>query len=108
MAHDNYPRGAGLGRDANRRQPGLVDYDWAMQHGSRAQRREILRQLKVYKRQGHPEAAGMLHALANQTGKVWLVRLPDRDPFRVICPQRATADEIRAQWLGAAVEAVHD
>lgn len=107
MPHDSFPKGAGLGRDSDRRRPGLVDYGWTMQHGSRAQRREIVRQLKVFKRQGHPEAAGMLHELS-QTGKVWLVRLPGRDPFRVICPQRATADEIRAQWPGADVEAVHE
>lgn len=108
MPHDNFPKGAGLGRDTNRHRPGLVDFDWTMLHGGRAQRREILRQLKTYKRQGHPEAAGKLHELATETGKVWLVRLPGRDPFRVICPQRATAGEIRAQWPGADVEAVHE
>lgn len=108
MPHDSVPKGAGLGRDANRRRPGLVDYGWTMQHGSRAQRREIVRQLKAYKRLGDPEAADMLQELTTETGKVWLVRLPGRDPFRVICPQRATADEIRAQWPGADVEAVHD
>lgn len=108
MPHDNYPKGAGLGRDANRRRPGLVDYDWTLQHGGRAQRREILRQLKTYKRQGHPEAAAMLRALAPESGKVWLVRLAGREPFRVICPQHATAAEIRAQWPGADVEVVHE
>lgn len=57
---NNHPRGAGLGRDANRRRPGLVDYEWTMLHGSRAQRREILRQLRTAKRQGNPEAAAVL------------------------------------------------
>ena len=107
MAHVNFPKGAGLGRDSNRRKPSPVDYEWTMQHGSRAQRREIVRQLKVFKRQGHPEAEGILRELT--AGKVWLVCLSGREPFRVICPQRATAAEVIAQWPGAVVKEVgHD
>lgn len=112
----NFPRGAGLGRDADRRRPGLVDFDWTMQHGGRAQRREILRQLKAHKRQGNAEAGSALDALRDRyspaagdgAAKVWRIALPGRAPFRVICPQLATAAEILAQWTGADVEAVHD
>lgn len=107
--HANYPKGAGLGRDANPRQPGLVDYEWAMQHGSRAQRREILRQLKVAKRQGHPGAADTLAELqayaTRRASLAWRVSIPGREPFTVICPQRVTAHEILLQWPGAVVEA---
>lgn len=69
MAHSDFPKGAGLGRDANRKRPGLVDYDWTMTNGSRAQRREIIRQLKMFKRQGHPEAAAMLAELEARYGR---------------------------------------
>ena len=112
MAHNDIPKGAGLGRDADRRRPGLVDYNFTMQHGSRAQRREILRQMKMYARQGVPGAAAELQrmtAFAEQrTALKWRVYLPDREPFVVVCPQRATANQIIAQWPGAAVEVVYD
>lgn len=111
MSHDNYPRGAGLGRDPNPHNPTLIDFDWTMQHGSRAQRREILRQLKTYRRQGVPGAAAALHGMRahaeHRTSLTWRVSLPGREPFTVICPQRATAHDILAQWPGAVVEAIH-
>ena len=69
MPHDNFPKGAGLGRDANRQRPGLVDFDWTMANGSRAQRREILRQLKMYKRQGVPGAAESLADMEASYGR---------------------------------------
>lgn len=68
MSHANFPRGAGLGRDANRSRPSLVDFDWTMANGSRAQRREILRQLKMYKRQGVPGASEALAELEARYG----------------------------------------
>lgn len=105
----DFPRGAGLGRDTNRKRPGLVDYEWTMQNGSRAQRREILRQLKTAKRHGIPDAAGTLAELeaytTHRTSLAWIVSLPGRAPFTVICPQRVTAREILLQWPGALVEA---
>ncbi len=107
--HANHPRGAGLGRDTNRRRPGLVDYGWTAENGSRAQRREILRQLKTAKRQGHPEAAETLADFqtyaTHRASLVWHVSIPGREPFTVICPQRVTAREILLQWPGAMVEA---
>lgn len=110
MAHDNYPKGAGLGRDPNPHNPTLIDFDWTMQHGSRAQRREIMRQLKAYRRQGVPGAAAAFHGMQAyaeaRTSLKWIVRLPDREPFSVVCPQRATAHDILRQWPGAIVEAV--
>ncbi|MCK0508475.1 hypothetical protein [Aromatoleum anaerobium] len=110
MAHDNYPRGAGLGRDANPRQPGLVDYEWTMQYGSRSQRREIVRQLKMYKRQGQPGAERMLADMqafaAARTSREWMVSLPGQEPFRVVCPKLSTANEICTQFPGAVVEAL--
>ena len=110
MAHDNFPKGAGLGRDPNPRNPTPIDFEWTMQHGSRAQRREIVRQLRQFKRQGVPGAADTLVYLqtyAQQRNSLaWRVSLPGRDPFTVICPQRATAHDILQQWPGAIVEAV--
>lgn len=105
------PKGAGLGRDADRKRPGLVDYEWTMQHGSRAQRREILRQLKVYRRQGVPGAAEVLnsviehpHTPQSDAHRVWRVTMPGRPPFVVFVAQGATADEMLLQWPGAALE----
>lgn len=69
MSHANFPRGAGLGRDTNRSRPSLVDFDWTMANGSRAQRREILRQLKMYKRQGVPGAAEALADMEARHGR---------------------------------------
>lgn len=69
MAHDNYPKGAGLGRDPTPRNPTLIDFEWTMQHGSRAQRREILRQLKMYRRQGVSGAAEAMRSLAEHAHK---------------------------------------
>lgn len=111
MAHDNYPRGAGLGGDPGLRSGRLVDFGWTMQHGSRAQRREILRQLKTYRRQGMPGAGDALAELQtyaeHRTSLAWRVSLPGREPFTVICPQRATSHDILQQWPGAIVEAIH-
>lgn len=56
MAHDNYPRGAGMGYTSNRRRPAEVDFRWIAQNGTRAQRRAILRDIKAAKRAGHPDA----------------------------------------------------
>lgn len=105
------PKGAGLGRDANRKRPGLVDYEWTMQYGSRAQRREILRQLKMYRRQGVPGAAEVMRSIAEHTHQpeagahhVWRVTMPGRPPFVVFVAQGATADEMLLQWPGAALE----
>ncbi len=106
----NFPRGAGLGRDSNPRNPSLIDFDWTAQNGSRAQRREIVRQLKTFKRKGLPGAAEALVDLEatdlRARRKSWRVSLPGRTPFNVICPQHASADEIRSQWPGAELESL--
>ena len=106
MSAGNYPKGAGLGRDANPHRPTLVDFEWAMQHGSRAQRREILRPLKMQSRQGVPGADEALRSLAgmSRAHRMWRVSLPGRTPFTVFCAQGATADEMRQQWPGATLE----
>lgn len=111
MSTGNYPKGAGLGRDTNPHRPTLIDFEWAMQHGSRAQRREILRQLKMYRRQGVPGAAEAMRSLAEHGRKpepgahrVWRVTVPGRAPFVVFVAQGATADEMLLQWPGAALE----
>ncbi|MDO9599544.1 MAG: hypothetical protein Q7J47_17635 [Azoarcus sp.] len=112
MSHVNFPGGAGMGRDANRRRPGFVDYGWTAENGSRAQRREALRLLRAAAQQGHRDAAAVLADLQAsaqpRTSMMWLVHVPGRPPFRVICPQAATAGEIRAQWPDAIVEALDD
>jgi len=110
MSSGNYPKGAGLGRDANPHRPTLIDFEWAMQHGSRAQRREIQRQLKMYHRQGVPGAGDALAVLAGDARRSagvhlrWRVILPGRAPFIISCVHGATADQVRAQWPGALVE----
>ncbi|AVR89536.1 hypothetical protein [Thauera aromatica] len=106
MAHDNYPKGAGLGRDPNPRNPTPIDFDWTMQHGSRAQRREILRLLKMQSRQGVPGADEALRSLAGmlRAHRMWRVTPPGRTPFTVFCAQGATADEMLLQWPGAVLE----
>lgn len=111
MSHHDYPKGAGLGRDPNPHNPTLIDFEWTMQHGSRAQRREILRQLKMYRRQGVPGAAEAMRSLAEHGRKpepgahrVWRVTVPGRAPFVVFVAQGATADEMLLQWPGAALE----
>ena len=82
-----------------------------MQHGSRAQRREILRQLKMYRRQGVPGASDAMRSLAEHAHKPepgahreWRVTVPGRAPFVVFVAQAATADEMLLQWPGAALE----
>lgn len=109
--HANHPRGAGMGRDTNRRRPGFVDYGWTAENGSRAQRREAVRIMRNAAKLGDSEAAAALAELQASAqpmaALVWLVRAPGRNPFKVICPQRATASEIRAQWPGSEVEAIH-
>ncbi len=105
--HANYAKGAGLGRDANRRRPGLVDYGFVMDNGGRAQRREVLRQLKAAKRAGLPDAAETLAAFQahdSQTAHAWRIILPGRAPFVAWAMQGATAAEVRAQFPGARVE----
>ncbi|MCK2128227.1 hypothetical protein MX652_16270 [Thauera aromatica] len=106
MSTANFPKGAGLGRDPNPYNPTLIDFEWTMQHGSRAQRREILRMLKMQSRQGVPGAHAALRTLAgmSRAHRMWRVSLPGRAPFTVFCAQGATADEMRAQWPGAALE----
>ena len=106
MSHDNYPKGAGLGRDPNPHNPTLIDFAWTAQHGSRAQRREILRLLKMQSRQGVPGADEALRTLAgmSRAHRIWRVSLPGRAPFTVFCAQGATADEMLLQWPGAALE----
>ncbi len=113
MSHDSYPKGAGLGRDPNPHRPTPVNFEWTMQHGSRAQRREILRQLKMYRRQGVPGADEVMLSLSERprrpehnVHRMWRVSLPGRAPFTVFCAQGATADEMRLQWPGAALEVV--
>lgn len=109
MSAGNFPKGAGLGRDPNPKSPTLIDYEWVMQHGNRAQRREILRSLKLSAREQVPGASEALAALKryaeHRTSLAWRVSLPGREPFTVICPQRPTAHEILNQWPGAVVEA---
>lgn len=109
MAHDNYPKGAGLGRDPNPHNPTLIDFAWTMQHGSRAQRREILRQLKQHRRHGVPGADEALQSISrlSPAHRMWRVSVPGRDPFVVYCAQGATADEMLQQWPGATVEVAH-
>lgn len=106
MSRGNFPKGAGLGRDPNPSSPTLIDFTWTMQHGSRAQRREIMRQLKIYRRQGAPGADEALQTIARTSTahRMWCVSLPGRAPFTVFCAQGATADEMRMQWPGAALE----
>lgn len=106
MSAGNYPKGAGLGRDPNPHNPTLIDFAWTAQHGSRAQRREILRLLKMQSRQGVPGADEALRTLAgmSRAHRMWRVSLPGRAPFTVFCAQGATADEMRQQWPGAALE----
>lgn len=110
MTYSNIPRRSGLGRDANPRRPGLIDFDFTIQHGNRAQRREILRQLKSYARAGIPDADEELVRAAStiekRAAQRWLVAPPGRAPFEVIVPQRATEHEILAQWPGAIVRAL--
>ncbi|AMO36531.1 hypothetical protein [Thauera humireducens] len=107
MSYHDYPKGAGFGRDGNRRRPGLVDYGFVMENGSRAQRREVVRQLKAAKRAGLPDAAETLAALQANEGRpahAWRITFPGRDPFVAWAMQGATAVEVRAQFPGARVE----
>ena len=106
MSAGNYPKGAGLGRDPNPHNPTLIDFAWTAQHGSRAQRREILRLLKMQSRQGVPGAGEALQTLAGtpRAHRMWRVSLPGRAPFTVFCAQGATADEMLMQWPGATLE----
>lgn len=105
MVQANYPKGAGLGRDPNPRTPSMIDFGWTMRHGSRAQRREILRSLRLSLRGGVPGAADALHELESaRVRRAWLVTPPRRNPFIAVSVQGATADEVQAQWPGAVVE----
>ena len=112
MTHNHYPKGAGLGRDADRRKPGLVDFDFTLQHGSRAQRREIVRMLKQYKRAGVPGAAEAADQaelrLAARSSRHWRVRLDNGLAFDVFNPTPCTAMEVLKHYPGAIVEALHD
>lgn len=114
MSHDNYPKGAGLGRDPNPHRPTPVDFEWTMQHGSRAQRREILRQLKMYRRQGVPGAAEVMRSLSERlrspddgAHREWRVSMAGRSPFVVFVAQGATANEMLQQWPGAKLEVLN-
>lgn len=60
MAHDNYPRGASFGQQDDRRHAGTFDVEWIAAHGSRAQKREALRQLKRRAAEGNIDAAASL------------------------------------------------
>lgn len=112
MTFGNLPRGAGLGRDSNRRKPGLIDYDFTLQHGTRAQRREVLRNLKLFARQGVPGAGEALEQakvyFSKRAQRHWFVRPPGREGFHVVCTTPVTPAEILAQWPGAIVEARDD
>lgn len=110
----NLPKGSGFGRDPNPHSPTLVDFAWTMQHGGRAQRREVLRQIKMYRRQGVPGADAALGSLAaiprdraSAAHRVWRVAPPGRAPFVVFVAQGATAEEMLMQWPGAALEVSH-
>lgn len=111
----NYPKGAGLGRDPNPKNPTLVDYGWTMQHGGRAQRRAVVRQLKAHQRQGVPGADEAMQVFfgaerAPNAGPVhctWRVTLPGRPAFLVSCAQGATAEEMLRQWPNAKLEPGH-
>lgn len=113
MRDANIPKGAGFGRDANPRKPGLIDFGFTLEHGSRAQRRETLRQLQQFRRQGIPGAAEAL-ADARQRLEVrayrhWRVSLSGREPFEVLSPTPCTAAEIHGVWPGAQLEPItHD
>lgn len=67
MAHDDYPRGGGLGVDTNPKRPAQLDPEWIMAYGSRGQRREIRRQIQAAARRGDPGAAELLTEL---TGRI--------------------------------------
>lgn len=110
MSAGNFPKGAGLGRDPNPYNPTLIDFAWTAQHGGRAQRREILRQLKQHRRQGVPGADEALQAISrlSPVHRMWRVSVPGRAPFVVYCAQGATADEMLQQWPGATLEVAHD
>lgn len=68
MSSGNYPKGAGLGRDPNPQRPGLIDFNWAAVHGSRAQRREILRRMKEHVRHRVPGAREALQQMTMLAG----------------------------------------
>jgi len=60
------PRPAGAAAHSGRGQAAPMlqaSGDWIMNHGSRAQRRDGLRQLKALARQGDPESVAMLAEL---------------------------------------------
>jgi hypothetical protein len=57
------PRGAGFGRDTNRKHPAQVDFGWTAVNGSRAQRR-ALKLIRKAAREGHHDAAEVLADLA--------------------------------------------
>ena len=68
MNNPNIPRGAGFGRDANPRKPGLLDYEWTARHGSRAQRRAALKLIRQAARDGHPDAQAVLADMGGVSG----------------------------------------
>lgn len=107
MAHLNFPKGAGLGHDPNKQQPTPIDYEWVMQFGSRAQRREILRHAKQHQRHGIEGAAVLAAELEarEKRSDQWIVSLPGSAPFTVLWPHKARAAEILARYPGATVQA---
>ena len=110
MPHHDYPKGAGLGRDRDRRKPGLVDFEFTLQHGSRAQRREIVRMLKQYKRAGVPGAAEAAEQaqrrLAARTSRHWRVCLETGAEIDVFSTTPVTGLQVLKQFPGAVVEAL--
>lgn len=60
MSNPAIPKGSGFGRDANPKRPGLVDFVWTAEHGSRAQRRVARKLIRQAARTGHPDARAVL------------------------------------------------
>jgi hypothetical protein len=72
MASNRYPSqptGANLGQSEDRRQLGTFDIAFVAEHGSRAQRRQVKRQLERMAAAGNGDAARSLRYLEKQKGK---------------------------------------
>lgn len=64
MTSDTYPNRPRLPHDPYPKKTTTIDLPWTLQHVGRAQRREILRQLKQFRRQGVPGADEELRSYA--------------------------------------------
>ena len=69
MAHDSYPKGADLGHSGDRRQLGTFNITFVAENGSRAQRRQVKRQLERMAAAGNEDAARSLRYLEKHMRK---------------------------------------